>query len=206
MCMMVRLLSRVTSLVLNADLVWALPNAVAEINISGGTFVGGIDMAKNENVHLNITGGTFSVDPNAYCATGYTATKNESGQWVVSPKEGMEADTSVSGNTASAEVGGTFSGNEDLGQDNVGASNGTLSIDATVTEGDTAAITKTEVSIGNEALTSVSGANSVNSVVLKTNVADLTVDKAAWNAITKNADGAKVALTIEEKAGTAALP
>ena len=193
--------------VLKADLdLESYPNAVAEINISGGTFVGGIDMAKNENVHLNITGGTFSVDPNAYCATGYTATKNESGQWVVSPKEGMEADTSVSGNTASAEVGGTFSGNEDLGQDNVGASNGTLSIDATVTEGDTAAITKTEVSIGNEALTSVSGANSVNSVVLKTNVADLTVDKAAWNAITKNADGAKVALTIEEKAGTGGAP
>ena len=109
--------------VLKADLdLGSYPNAVAEINISGGTFVGGIDMAKNENVHLNITGGTFSVDPNAYCATGYTATKNESGQWVVSPKEGMEADTSVSGNTASAEVGGTFSGNEDLGQDNVGAS------------------------------------------------------------------------------------
>ena len=193
--------------VLKADLdLGSYPNAVAEINISGGTFVGGIDMAKNENVHLNITGGTFSVDPNAYCATGYTATKNESGQWVVSPKEGMEADTSVSGNTASAEVGGTFSGNEDLGQDNVGASNGTLSIDATVTEGDTAAITKTEVSIGNEALTSVSGAISVNSVVLKTNVADLTVDKAAWNAITKNADGAKVALTIEEKAGTGGAP
>ena len=193
--------------VLKADLdLGSYPNAVAEINISGGTFVGGIDMAKNENVHLNITGGTFSVDPNAYCATGYTATKNESGQWVVSPKEGMEADTSVSGNTASAEVGGTFSGNEDLGQDNVGASNGTLSIDATVTEGDTAAITKTEVSIGNEALTSVGGANSVNSAVLKTNVADLTVDKAAWNAITKNADGAKVALTIEEKAGTGGAP
>ena len=96
-------------------------------------------------------------------------------------------------------MGGTFSGNEDLGQDNVGASNGTLSIDATVTEGDTAAITKTEVSIGNEALTSVSGANSVNSVVLKTNVADLTVDKAAWNAITANADGNSVTLTVEKK-------
>lgn len=146
-----------------------------------------------------ISKGTFSSDVNDYCATGYTATKNESGQWVVSPKEGMEADTSVSGNTASAEVGGTFSGNEDLGQDNVGASNGTLSIDATVTEGDTAAITKTEVSIGNEALTSVSGANSVNSVVLKTNVADLTVDKAAWNAITANADGNSVTLTVEKK-------
>jgi hypothetical protein len=155
---------------------------------------------------FSVTGGTYSSDPTAYCATGYAATQNENGQWVVSPKEGMEADTSVSGNTASAEVGGTFSGNEDLGQDNVGASNGTLSIDATVTEGDTAAITKTEVSIGNEALTSVSGANSVNSVVLKTNVADLTVDKAAWNAITKNADGAKVALTIEEKAGTGGAP
>ena len=146
-----------------------------------------------------ISKGTFSSDVNDYCATGYTATKNESGQWVVSPKEGMEADTSVSGNTASAEVGGTFSGNEDLGQDNVGASNGTLSIDATVTEGNTAAITKTEVSIGNEALTSVSGANSVNSVVLKTNVADLTVDKAAWNAITANADGNSVTLTVEKK-------
>ncbi len=146
-----------------------------------------------------ISKGTFSSDVNDYCATGYTATKNESGQWVVSPKEGMEADTSVSGNTASAEVGGTFSGNEDLGQDNVGASNGTLSIDATVTEEDTATITKTEVSIGNEALTSVSGANSVNSVVLKTNVADLTVDKAAWNAITANADGNSVTLTVEKK-------
>ena len=146
-----------------------------------------------------ISKGTFSSDVNDYCATGYTATKNESGQWVVSPKEGMEADTSVSGNTASAEVGGTFSGDEDLGQDNVGASNGTLSIDATVTEEDTAAISKTEVSIGNEALTSVSGANSVNSVVLKTNVADLTVDKAAWNAITANADGNSVTLTVEKK-------
>lgn len=68
-----------------------------------------------------------------------------------------------------------------------------------MTEGDTAAITKTEVSIGNEALTSVSGANSVNSVVLKTNVADLTVDKAAWNAITANADGNSVTLTVEKK-------
>ena len=156
-------------------------------------------------MHLNITGGTFSVDPNAYCATGYAAAQNESGQWVVGPKEGMEADTSISGNTASAEVGGTFSGTEDLEQDNVGASNGTLSIDATVTGGDTA-VTKTEVSIGNEALTSVSGAASVNSVALKTNVADLTVDKAAWNAITNNASGARVELVIEEKAGTDSAP
>ncbi|MBS7218154.1 MAG: hypothetical protein KH028_01910, partial [Oscillospiraceae bacterium] len=192
--------------VLKADLdLGTYPDAVAEINISGGTFVGSIDMAKNENVHLNITGGTFSVDPNAYCATGYAAAQNESGQWVVGPKEGMEADTSISGNTASAEVGGTFSGTEDLEQDNVGASNGTLSIDATVTGGDTA-VTKTEVSIGNEALTSVSGAASVNSVALKTNVADLTVDKAAWNAITNNASGARVELVIEEKAGTDSAP
>ena len=180
----------------------------AKTTIEGGKISGSLkdDNLGSSGCQIVISGGTFSSDPSDYCATGYTATKNESGQWVVSPKEGMEADTSVSGNTASAEVGGTFSGNEDLGQDNVGASNGTLSIDATVTEGDTAAITKTEVSIGNEALTSVSGANSVNSVVLKTNVADLTVDKAAWNAITKNADGAKVALTIEEKAGTGGAP
>ena len=179
----------------------------AKTTIEGGKISGSLkdDNLGSSGCQIVISGGTFSSDPSDYCATGYTATKNESGQWVVSPK-GMEADTSVSGNTASAEVGGTFSGNEDLGQDNVGASNGTLSIDATVTEGDTAAITKTEVSIGNEALTSVSGANSVNSVVLKTNVADLTVDKAAWNAITKNADGAKVALTIEEKAGTGGAP
>ena len=180
----------------------------AKTTIEGGKISGSLkdDNLGSSGCQIVISGGTFSSDPSDYCATGYTATKNESGQWVVSPKEGMEADTSVSGNTASAEVGGTFSGNEDLGQDNVGASNGTLSIDATVTEGDTAAITKTEVSIGNEALTSVSGANSVNSVVLKTNVADLTVDKAAWNAITENANGAKVVLTIEEKAGTGGTP
>ena len=145
-----------------------------------------------------ISNGTFSSDVNDYCATGYTATKNESGQWVVDAKVGMEADTSVSGNTASAEVGGSFSGSEDLETDNVGASNGTLSIDATVTEGGTA-VTKTEVSIGSKALTSVSSANSVNSVVLKTNVADLTVDKAAWNAITENAGGGSVTLTVEKK-------
>ena len=180
----------------------------AKATIEGGKISGSLkdDNLGSSGCQIVISGGTFSSDPSDYCATGYTATKNESGQWVVSPKEGMEADTSVSGNTASAEVGGTFSGNEDLGQDNVGASNGTLSIDATVTEGDTAAITKTEVSIGNEALTSVSGANSVNSVVLKTNVADLTVDKAAWNAITENANGAKVVLTIEEKAGADGTP
>ena len=180
----------------------------AKTTIEGGKISGSLkdDNLGSSGCQIVISGGTFSSDPSDYCATGYTATKNESGQWVVSPKEGMEADTSVSGNTASAEVGGTFSGNEDLGQDNVGASNGTLSIDATVTEGDTAAITKTEVSIGNEALTSVSGANSVNSVVLKTNVADLTVDKAAWNAITENANGAKVVLTIEEKAGADGTP
>ena len=160
---------------------------------------------ETETKKCTITGGTFSVDPNAYCATGYAAAQNESGQWVVGPKEGMEADTSISGNTVSAEVGGTFSGTEDLEQDNVGASNGTLSIDATVTGGDTA-VTKTEVSIGNEALTSVSGAASVNSVALKTNVADLTVDKAAWNAITNNASGARVELVIEEKAGTDSAP
>ena len=180
----------------------------AKTTIEGGKISGSLkdDNLGSSGCQIVISGGTFSSDPSDYCATGYTATKNESGQWVVSPKEGMEADTSVSGNTASAEVGGTFSGNEDLGQDNVGASNGTLSIDATVTVGDTAAITKTEVSIGNEALTSVSGANSVNSVVLKTNVADLTVDKAAWNAITENANGAKVVLTIEEKAGADGTP
>ena len=180
----------------------------AKTTIEGGKISGSLkdDNLGSSGCQIVISGGTFSSDPSDYCATGYTATKNESGQWVVSPKEGMEADTSVSGNTASAEVGGTFSGNEDLGQDNVGASNGTLSIDATVTEGDTAAITKTEVSIGNEALTSVSGANSVNSVDLKTNVADLTVDKAAWNAITENANGAKVVLTIEEKAGADGTP
>lgn len=180
----------------------------AKTTIEGGKISGSLkdDNLGSSGCQIVISGGTFSSDPSDYCATGYTATKNESGQWVVSPKEGMEADTSVSGNTASAEVGGTFSGNEDLGQDNVGASNGTLSIDATVTVGDTAAITKTEVSIGNEALTSVSGANSVNSVDLKTNVADLTVDKAAWNAITENANGAKVVLTIEEKAGADGTP
>lgn len=51
-----------------------------------------------------ISKGTFSSDVNDYCATGYTATKNESGQWVVSPKEGMEADTSVSALSSVPEI------------------------------------------------------------------------------------------------------
>lgn len=49
---------------LKADLdLGSYPDATAAINISGGTFNGTIDVADNDRVHLNITGGTFSEKP-----------------------------------------------------------------------------------------------------------------------------------------------
>ena len=147
-----------------------------------------------------ISKGTFSSDVNDYCATGYTATKNESGQWVVSPKEGMEADTSVSGNTASAEVGGEFAGTEN-GNDGVEVENSKLEIDVT-TGGENKPnenVNKTTVTIQPASLESVKN-SSVSNVEITTDVGVVTLDKAAWDSITENAGGSSVTLTVEKKA------
>ena len=58
------------------------------LNISGGTFTvasGNLFTITNltQYCHINITGGTFSQDPSAYVAQGYSALDNGDGTWTV---------------------------------------------------------------------------------------------------------------------------
>ncbi len=65
----------------------AICNNFIKINITGGIFY--LNSISNSPTlitkeHIIITGGTFSVDPTAYLADGYTATQNGDSMWVVS--------------------------------------------------------------------------------------------------------------------------
>lgn len=68
--------------------VYALPTG-GTINISNGIFTGLIkeDTANNLTVEVNISGGTFSVDPTSYLASSATATEVAEGQWIVNSKQ-----------------------------------------------------------------------------------------------------------------------
>ncbi|GAA6394688.1 hypothetical protein I4100191B2_21700 [Clostridiales bacterium] len=187
---------------LKADLdLGSYPDATAAINISGGTFNGTIDVADNDRVHLNITGGTFSEKPDEkYIVPGYTANEVE-GKWVVEAKLGMEADTIVSDDTVSAEVVGKFNTSGENGE-GVETSGGKLEISVTTgVDGQPAEnVDKTTVTIQSISLESVKD-SAVSEVAIATDVGTVTLDKDAWNTITEKADGSSVALTVEEKIG-----
>lgn len=122
----------------------------------------------------------------------------------------MEASSEVSGDgTASTTVGGSFTPSTDAG-DNVNTANTTLNIIATTGDqgAQNASVTESNVTIAPEALSSVNDATSVQNVAIKTDVATVTVDSAAWNAMTTNAGGTEsVTLSVEKKtvAGSAPL-
>ena len=155
-------------------------------------------------VQSSITGGTFSSDVSKYVPTGYESAKIEEGKYVVRTASNLEAEATVSGDSANATVGGNFSGQEDAKEDNVVTVNGTLTIDATAE--DASNVTESNVTIAPEALTSVNKADSVQNVAIKTDVATVTVDSAAWNAMTTNAGTESVTLSVEEKAAIDSAP
>lgn len=154
-------------------------------------------------VQSSITGGTFSSDVSKYVPTGYESAKIEEGKYVVQTASNLEAEATVSGDSANATVGGNFSGHENATEDNVATENGTLTIDAAV---DNSNVTTSNVMIAPEALTSVNKADSVQNVAIKTDVATVTVDSAAWNAMTTNAGNESVTLSVEEKAAIDSAP
>ena len=178
----------------------------AENTISGSVDVycygAGADSCPSKPI-MTITGGTFTTDVKDYCATGYT-TKQDGSKYVVVPKDGMEADSSASGNTSSGTVGGTFNPSTENG-DNVDTSDSTIEINvATGSNGSQNTDVKTTaVEITNDALESVSFTN--YDVEITTDVAVLTVSQEAWADITQNANGKNVTLGIT-KGGTEANP
>ena len=128
--------------------------------------------------------------------------------YVIQTASKMEASSEVSGEgTASTTVGGSFTPSTENG-DNVDTTDTTLNI--TATTGDQGAqndsVTTSNVTIAPAALTSVNEADSVQNVAIKTDVATVTVDSAAWNAMTTNAGNESVTLSVEEKAATDSAP
>ena len=61
--------------------------ATGSIAIEGGSFTGDLAVEESSAGSISITGGTFSVNPSDYCATGYEA-KESAGVWTVSAKSG----------------------------------------------------------------------------------------------------------------------
>lgn len=181
------------------------------VEIKGGNFT-----AANEALSVNvgsntsgysanvaITGGTYADDVSKYVPTGYECVQ-DSQTYKVQTASNLEADAVIDGNTANATVGGNFSGQEDATEDNVETKNGTLTIDATAENA--SSVTTSNVTIAPEALTSVNKADSVQNVAIKTDVATVTVDSAAWNAMTTNAGTESVTLSVEKKAATDSAP
>ena len=171
-------------------------------------------------VSTTITGGTFSSDPSKntngeatnYLATGYAATLQD-GKYVVGLKadDGMEAGGTATGTTSNGTVGGSFANDEATNGEGVSAANKILTIDVTTGTGEGGTptentdVTDTAVTIANESLTSVKGAD-ITSVSIATDVGTLTLEKKAWNAITDNANGSPVTLTLKKTAATADAP
>lgn len=181
------------------------------VEIKGGNFT-----AANEALSVNvgsntsgysanvaITGGTYADDVSKYVPTGYECVKDDQ-TYKVQTASNLEADATVSGNSADATVGGNFSGQEDATEDNVATENGTLTIDATAENASN--VTESNVTIAPEALTSVNNATSVQNVAIKTDVATVTVDNAAWNAMTTNAGTESVTLSVEKKTAADSAP
>lgn len=179
------------------------------VAINGGTFNGKV---KSSDCTKFVSGGSFNEQVAAdYVAAGYECVKDESSNmYVIQTASQMEASSEVSGDgTTSTTVGGSFTPSTDAG-DNVNTANTTLNIIATTGDqgAQNASVTESNVTIAPEALSSVNDATSVQNVAIKTDVATVTVDSAAWNAMTTNAGGTEsVTLSVEKKtvAGSAPL-
>ena len=158
------------------------------VTISGGTFNGTV---ASDDCQKFVSGGTFSQQiTDNYLVDGYTCTQQQDGKYIVQNGSKLEADAVVNGDTSNATVGGNYSGEES--SDGVTAG-GTVSI--TATTGNTN-VSTSNVSITNNALTSLNNATGVQNVEIKTDVATVTMDSAALGAMTDNADGDGVVLSV----------
>lgn len=161
-------------------------------NISANKGAVNIVTDKEKSSRINITGGIFSSNVDAYVPTGYECVSQD-GKYVVQTSSKLEADAVVDGGTSNATVGGNYSGDEK--DDGVDTAGGTVSIDVSNAQS-SSNITTSNVTIANEALTSLNKADSVQNVEIKTDVATVTMDSAALGAMTDNADGDGVVLSV----------
>lgn len=155
----------------------------------------------DETATISITGGTFSGDVEDYVLTGYKCVSQDGKYVVQESSTEMGANTSTSGSTANTVVGGNLGNNQSSG--GVVANSGTVSITATtgIEGAQNDGVTNSNVTIAKEALTSLN--NTDKNVEIKTDVATVTMDSDALNAMTTNAAGDGVVLSVEKTAAAA---
>lgn len=186
------------------------------VNISGGQLKAEqqaliIKADSKYAIDFSITGGTFSSTVAEYLTAGYQCTGSAEKGWTVTAKSGMEADVSVptgdSDLTATATVGGNYTGSETAGGDEDGkveTENATVAISVTTGEKGTVndKVSTSNVTIDSTALKSVQENDSVSNVEIATDVGTIKLDKQAWDTITENATTgdttAQVTLSIKD--------
>ena len=177
------------------------------LNIKNINHVGTLYVQNGLENNCTITGGTFSSDVTAYIPEGYTCT-SQNGRYVVQNSSKLEADAVANNNTATAVVGGNYSGSEN-NSDNIDTTNNTVNIDVTTGDSDNAQninVSTSNVSITNSALTSLNDATGIQNVAITTDVATVTMNRAALNAMTNNANGDGIVLSVEKTAAANKAP
>lgn len=163
---------------------------IDSLSISGGTFTSGgeYEAIVADNARGFITGGEVSTDLNGtgYLDSDYTCTESETdGYYTIEKIQGLQAETSTSDNTVSATVNGAYSEADDGNDEAVSTEGQEVTIDVEATDEN---ITKTEVAITSGAVASLADSNAVSKVTIQTNVADLTFDQTALNAMADTAE------------------
>ena len=136
-------------------------------------------------VSTTITGGTFSSEPDAdYIATGYAATENDAGKYVVGPKDGgaLEVKPSTDSGKTSATLEGYYqNADTDIteGEGGTGSEVSTTGVTVDLTSAEPATTTGTvELTVNADTANSLAN-NSANSLVVKSDVGTVSLDKDA---------------------------
>ena len=163
---------------------------------------------KNGTARIYLKGGTycydFSKNPEgagtSYVPVDYTSTQDSNGKtWSVTAKNGMTVakPENVDSGTVDATVSGVEIPESGSG---ITTENNTLTVDATVSSSD---VTTANITVGGEAISTISESTAVSDMAITTNVGTLTVSEEALATIVSNATTAgttsDVTLSIENK-------
>ena len=160
---------------------------------------------KNGTATITVTGGTFeNFDPanctaestgTSFVAAGYESTGNN-GTYTVAKKsdaeEALTADTKVTGTASNATIGGNYTGKEK----DIETKDGNVTIN--ISNGDKNVIAS-NIFVSNESIKSLNNNSSVENVTIKSDVADMTIDKEALTVINTAAAGEDVMFKIEKE-------
>lgn len=160
---------------------------------------------KNGTATITVTGGTFkNFDPanctaestgTSFVAAGYESIENDGIYTVVKKsdaEESLTADTKVTGTASNATIGGNYTGKEK----DIETKDGNVTIN--ISNGDKNVIAS-NIFVSNESIKSLDNNSSVENVTIKSDVADMTIDKEALTAINTAAAGEDVMFKIEKE-------